>query len=448
MPGPRPRSCLTLRRPPGQGCATPARVLAGCLALFLSGCDASSEGSLEGIEALPEVGVEREVAIGHPDDPDYAFTSVTGIVVAPDGTIWSKHRQEGVLRRWGEDGAPLGVVGRRGEGPGEFSSPSAMGIVGPLPGDSIWVHDSRLARFTFLGWDGSVLSSRPAPFDLGTPEETEAGSLPPRPAGMFRDGSVHAAPPLPSDAVARGLVDRTAHVAQVEGTGAVDTVAIVPVAATMTLALLSNGGGVFTSQPYADAAIAARSPDGSTFLVVERTAAPAEGAATFRVTRVAAVPPDGGVRRGDTLASVEVPYRAVGIPAADVEHRVELVHEALFEFAGPQMGLSESAFRRRVSEAVYRPATLPPVTAALPGRDGSTWLQVAELPEGGVALSREEEARLPRRWVILDAAGEPVRAVRLPPGVRPLLVEVDRFWGVETDALGVEYVVRYRVVAD
>ncbi len=418
-------------------------------ALLPAGCDARSESAPTGVEALPEAGVEEEVAIGHPDDPDFAFTAVSGIVVGPDGTIWTKHQQEAVLRRWSAEGVPLGVVGRRGEGPGEFTTPSAMGTVGPPPGDSIWVHDRQLARFTFLDWDGAVRASRPAPFDMGTREQTVAGALPPRPQGLFLDGWVHASPPLISDAVARGLIEGADHVAQDPAGGEAEPVVRVPVGTTGTLALLFDDGGTFTSQPFGDAAIASRSADGSAFVLMDRTAASEPGEATFRVTRIAAVPRDEGVGRGDTLFHVEVPYQAQAIPEWEVEVRVEALRESLYGFVGARTGLSEAAFGRRVSDALYRPAARPPVGAVLAGRDGSTWIRMNEAPDP--PAGEEEDDPVPprgQRWIVLDEGGEPVRAVRLPPRTRPLFVEQDRFWGVRTDELGVEYIVRYRVLPE
>lgn len=462
MPDPPRRRAHPPLRPPWPGAVSGARLLAGSLCLLLIGCEASSEGASEGggVEALLEGRVEQEVAIGHPDDPDHAFTAVTGLLVGPDGTIWTKHRQEAVLRRWSAHGEPLGVVGRRGEGPGEFTQPSAMGTLGAAPGDSVWVHDGRLNRFTFLDWDGSVRSSRPAPFEMGSAEQMEAGSLPPRPQGLFQDGWVHASPPLPSDAVARGLIQEASHVAQDPGTGSVEVVATVPVGPTSSLAIVADEGGIFTSQPFGDAALHARSPDGSYFLLVDRSAAAAPGPATFRVTRIATVPGEGGTLRGELLLDAEIPYRAAEIPAAEVDRRMEAIGTSLYEAAGARMGLSEAAFGRRVSSAFYRPATRPPVAAVLAGRDGSTWIRMNEAPDLAEA-EREADPRavpgnplqpddLPRgqRWILLDEAGTPVQAVRLPPRTRPLLVELDRFWGVQTDELGVEYIVRYRVVPE
>jgi hypothetical protein len=422
-----------------------SRAVVPALLLAVLGACAGEDAGGGTVEDLALASVEREVRIGALDDPDLAFTPVSSILVAPDGTIWTLHRQEPILRRWSEDGEPLGAVGRRGEGPGEFGSPFSFGALG----DSLWVHDMGLQRFTRFGWDGTLLGSLPAPIDLGTREGATVGEYPVRAAGLLADGTVHAMTPGFSQDIAEGRLTRIAHVRQDADAVPLDTVAWVPVGASSTLALIRETGGVFTAQPFGDAMIALATPDGTALLLLERTAADSPGPAAFRVIRVAMVPTDDGDAPGDTVRITEVPYQALPIPAGEVAREIDRVTDQLWSFMGERLGVPRNQMRRQVEAAAYLPATRPPAARIVAGFDGSTWIELLEAPPdpvedpGGASGAAPPP---PTRWLVLDPEGGLLRRVDVPPRVRVLAATVDRFWGTETDELEVEYLVRYRVV--
>jgi hypothetical protein len=66
--------------------------------------------------------------------------------------------------------------------------------------------------------------------------------------------------------------------------------------------------------------------------------------------------------------------------------------------------------------------------------DGSIWLQRFSPSEDGV------------EWWVLGADGEPQARALTPDGIRVLLITRDALWGVETDDLDVNYIVRYDVI--
>lgn len=65
------------------------------------------------------------------------------------------------------------------------------------------------------------------------------------------------------------------------------------------------------------------------------------------------------------------------------------------------------------------------------GRDDSVWLQVFDSTRG-------QMGRGPR-WIQV-AESDDRRVVTFPDGFRPLRFREGRVWGVQTDALGIEYV--------
>jgi hypothetical protein len=98
-----------------------------------------------------------------------------------------------------------------------------------------------------------------------------------------------------------------------------------------------------------------------------------------------------------------------------------------------QEGLTLAALEREMGAATYRPGFLPHVAELVADASGGAWIRLA----AGVPGMSE--------WLAYDAAGEPAGRVRIPEGVRILLVEGDTLWGVETDELDVNYIVRYRL---
>jgi hypothetical protein len=119
------------------------------------GCQEAEDG--RGPEVLPLRTAEPDLRIGSLDDADYSFSYANALEVAPDGSIYSLHRQETLIRKWTADGIAAGVVGRSGEGPGEYGT-----IAGLFrsPGDTLHVFDSRLLRVTVLDGAGRPLQFR------------------------------------------------------------------------------------------------------------------------------------------------------------------------------------------------------------------------------------------------------------------------------------------------
>ena len=182
-------------------CPNHARRIAVFSAALTMACVACGDGG-PGLhsDGLPLWALEPELRIGSVDDPAYAFTYVNALEVGGDGSIYSLHEQDAVVRRWTPDGRPADTLGRRGEGPGEFTDPRALG----WHGDSLWVMDGGDYRISFFRADGSFLGSVVPRVDLGTRELAEEGIRPPRPGALLADGSVYAVTPAFSHDVVEG----------------------------------------------------------------------------------------------------------------------------------------------------------------------------------------------------------------------------------------------------
>ena len=86
---------------------------------------------------------------------DHDLSAIGRIAVSPDGRIWISQPQDGNIRSFSPAGRPLNVVGRRGEGPGEFAPPTSLHD----DGRALLVLDSRQRRVVKFNREGRHLST-------------------------------------------------------------------------------------------------------------------------------------------------------------------------------------------------------------------------------------------------------------------------------------------------
>jgi hypothetical protein len=155
--------------------------LGSALALALIGCATSEPGAEETGEWLGRVDTTEagvvvvvnegggawstdtvlavlEHAIGEQDGPaEYLFGDITGIAVDAERNIYVSDQIGSLVQAYGPDGSHLALVGRQGDGPGEFQFPLAPAVG---PNGSLWVRDreSRVNRFVARDSDDLLVS--------------------------------------------------------------------------------------------------------------------------------------------------------------------------------------------------------------------------------------------------------------------------------------------------
>ena len=111
--------------------------------------------------ALPqEVVLEKVLEIGNEDGPEGSFLNMTiDMAVDSSGHIYLCDWKEHVVRKFAADGSFCGLIGGRGEGPGEFVKPTSVAVLsnsrlcvvsGPSPA---------FRRLSFYELDGTFLHS-------------------------------------------------------------------------------------------------------------------------------------------------------------------------------------------------------------------------------------------------------------------------------------------------
>ncbi len=362
----------------------------------------------------------EELRIGSPDDAELAFTWFRELAVGPDGSIYTLHPQEQTIRVHDTEGSFIRTVGRRGEGPGEFKSVGRMGILG----DTLWTLDFGTYRFTFFSLQGEFLGTSRIPVDLGQSLEES----PPRPNGLFSDGSISGSFPAWSRLVARGEITTNA-ILKMDSAGQVeDTIVTYSVQNTtweVTNPDNPNSFGSYRPQPFSDTEIVKISDHAPLIVRVNRRVPDDPAAAYYQV---AAWRFD-----GDTVFSRSFAYDPVPLGAALVDSAVDRF-SAFFKtrrFARAPTPEQAATWARR---SLYVPKYHPPVSDMIIGQDGSIWLRGESLPDSMA------------EWRILSSDGKAVGQVHLPSRFGIMAATLHTLWGSELDELDVPYIVRYRIV--
>ena len=164
-------------------------------------------------------------------------------------------------------------------------------------------------------------------------------------------------------------------------------------------------------------------PDGKWVTIVERDAAPSPARHTFAVTRF-------------TPAGTEEWRRAIEYtprPLPPTLAADAIVDAFVAGGAMSRSGLSTSARRQMVIDAIQPIDFYPPVFKARPGVDGTIWILESAEPTDTV------------RWRVLDSRGEDAMIVRLPAAFDVRLGASDFVIGAQLDSLDVPLVVRYSI---
>jgi hypothetical protein len=107
------------------------------------------------------IGAEPSLDIGGGDSADaYLLHRVVTARVLPGGRVAVANTGTAEVRVFDSTGRHLSTIGRRGQGPGEFSSPWRLQ---PLRGDSLVVLDLRGFRFNVFGPNGAYVRSYTTP---------------------------------------------------------------------------------------------------------------------------------------------------------------------------------------------------------------------------------------------------------------------------------------------
>jgi hypothetical protein len=384
--------------------ASSLAILSGC-----SGADRNAQASVE----FPELTATLEQTYGGAALSPNMLTSVGSVLVLPSGNVWVGQPRDHRITVFGaNDSEPLYHVGRRGQGPGEFTWLTHLGILG----DTIVAMGGE-RRLHHYAEDGTVLktvqlSSVPLP----------PPARPAYPAAPLQDGRMLA------------LADRTpvpphmdtilkwapAVIAHRDGTSPQRIATIGLPHTTFKIWEISLNIAIpGLSQLYDDFTLVSAFPNGRGVLVVDRTAAEQGGDATYGLSVFNHDGTEGWSKR--------IPYAPIALAPNEADDLVSGIAGARADRLGGQ-----AAAERKVREAMGIIAPFyPPIMAAIAGNDGSVW--VAERSTDTTSV----------RWKAWDRTGAPLGQVSIEKGLRVVAAEAGALWVVSKDADDVQYVQRY-----
>lgn len=377
------------------------------------GCSAADD--IEAVQGdLRTLAVETEMRI---DGNDEVLVPIGWVGVAGDGAIVVMQTQVASLRIFDSEGQPIGRIGGRGQGPGEFERP----VRGGWKGDSLWVSDVSLSRVSLFGPE-LAFSRVTSPVTMAEPRGEDADRLPRfpfvSPYGVYPgdtlllSGQWAAGDPLGERMEGLPVLLR----ASVDGTmqGIVMTVPRNEGSINVT-----HGRGVIGAVvPFFPRPLWTVAPDGDRIATVTTHASGVEeGSLHLRVVD----------ERGRGLVDRRIPFEPVPIPRHVADSALRATAERV---RPPEMARAVEREAQERMSPVYAP-----VHTLLIGSDHRIWLGLRATEEG-------------TPWLVLDPDGEPVGRVLLPSNQAIRAADAKHLWVTERDELGVESVIRARVLPE
>ncbi|MCI0434466.1 MAG: 6-bladed beta-propeller [Gemmatimonadetes bacterium] len=362
--------------------------------------------------------LERVSRVGSENEPGQTLTRVGQVVIAEDGRFFVSQPMDQSVLAFDAAGRRHATIGRQGRGPGEFQG---LGWIGLLR-DTLYVADVQLRRISFFSLDGSLLSS--VPWQSQALAEATGPLVhfgPTVPQLLLADGTALVAPGAPVMLIENGTITRTPRL-RIDRTGAILDTLLWTGFPPRAVPVMHNGNRFFARPAFIDTPLDVMRKDGSGLVVIERRAASHARPSSFRMIGVDV--------SGDTVWTRDHAYRPIPVPAAVVAETIAQNIETERRRGDPP---GPREFERALRNADLVPAMLPPVTEAVGASDGTLWLR------------RERTAEPQHGWSIFDRSGAAIGSVSLPAAVAVRDARNSTVVGVETDALGVQYILVYRI---
>ena len=357
--------------------------------------------------------LQKELEIRASSHGRVGLTAPRAILTGPefiyvlDPTVFGVHRFD-------HQGEWSGMIGREGDGPGEFRRPGAMGWLG----DTLWVADHRLGRLSFFERSGEFVRS----VQFGV----VIGSTMLRPQRVLSGGRIVSVPSVPVrfngdiDSLPVLLLDEERTIQDTLAWQAVGK-AVVSVASQAS-DIRSGQRTMSVRHPFDRRGLIAFDPMGRwVYLATWRSNA--HGDSYLELLQIAAT--------GDTSTAAELPLGRVSLAPRDIETRVRRIHRTLPESFRTVVSARE--LTRIVRQQVSRPMETP-TDAMVAGHDGTVWFR-----------KTSEETAVPEQWAAYRPGEGFIGVVRLPTAHFLLGVTGETIWTVNWDELDLPTITRWRL---
>ncbi|MGH7583954.1 MAG: hypothetical protein ACREL5_12080 [Gemmatimonadales bacterium] len=355
--------------------------------------------------ARPTATLTRDLRI---DANTADLSAVTWLAVSRNGTIAVGQAQDHLIRFFDSAGRSLGTFGRDGAGPGEFRRLDRAGWIG----DTLWVTDDALSRYTLISPDRKLLRNSPVATGVKSRTDTSGDAMVIGSAALYWDGSQLMEIILPSTAALRPA---WAHDDQHTDS-------------RLVLVLVSSTGEFKTQTAFSP-----HDQCGQAMLDAYRFcghpkygADPTSQYLAWGIGSVAGA--DSGKYRitlfrpdGRTVFSRQYRFVAQPIPAPLLDSIADLARKS-----------HPRAIPDNMKPTIDPPRVYPPLESVMVESDGTTWVGLRRVDAGSP-------------WVVLSPRGDVIGMLIAPDDVKLMVAGADVVWGTETDPDGLESVVRFRV---
>jgi|GEM_PF-3879248 len=370
-------------------------------------------------QALPTLALTREVVVG---GDQIEMKRLVGGRISPNGTIYLSSITGRELLVFGSNGEKRTTLGRYGSGPGDFRSMPYLGFVG----DSLWIADGVLRRFTVYSAEDRLAGTRrieklipPRDNSVNVPKVNGGNHV----RAIFSDGSMlMMAVDYTMSFDKPNEPTRGFPLFKVSSTGAVQhQVGWIPVSHEMVGP--SNNRSQWIYSAFDNRPAHALSVDGALFV----TAIPSEldaivPMATLTVLRAS----------GDPVYTRSIPVATPTIPDSILNR----------EFRSDPRDSKERAELRRTRP---RPKFYPPLKDVFISTSGRVLVVFTSDVEHYDGSTRHFATE--REYLVLDATGKPVGSFKLPARTLVLQLNDDVIWASDFDRDDVPTIVRYRITA-
>ena len=390
------------------------------LALGAIGCETSQSPAGDWDTWITEADYE----IGDALEGTALFSSIGDIRVKPDGPrIYVLEPRIARLSVWGPEGSLLLDLERPGEGAGEFTRPNQLGLLA----EGFFVRDSR--RFTFFADDGTLLGTVPSP-----PSILSFRGFRLAPEALLEGGGFLARPLVPVSVQLGWRGDDPwdhlpmLRLSQTEDRWTIDTVAVLDQRNKFLSIRPSEYGFTWeyhTGQPFEDADHVYFDTDIGNVVVARKNMAGGE-------VRLVEITPG-----GDTVWHQRLHFPRIPLQQSNVNGFVEQVAQYLAgQTTAADSPLSYREARTLVEDALYVPDVYPGFDFMRGMSTGDVWLKTFE------------EVDTLDVWYSVKRRGKESdrRRVLLPHGFDARDATETHVWGIQSDTLGVNYVLGRRLV--
>ena len=357
-----------------------------CGTLLVLLCASTSPGGLQGqvpgtVEASPQITIGASAT-----DPNDQLGRVLSALRLPDGGVAILDGLPASLRVYGADGRFRRQIGRVGEGPGEFTSPQSMTLVG----SRLHVLEEN-GRINVFDLDGELVSTRRV--QVGGLMEERFND---RPGGVLPDGRVLVRGPERMFGRVRGEYRQSEALALLSPNDQLTRLGVFAADSGRT-----DSGDVPVPRPYSPSVglLMAPHPDGLVLL---------DPRGTLRVIQL-----DGG-----ELLNVRLSLPSEPVRPADLEE----ARESMLEFV---TGANDQRVVSEWFDGRPRAETAPGARSILVDSEGLIWVE----------LWRREGDR--SRWLVLGPDGQVRDELGTPDGLRLIQIGSDWVMGVWRDPFGV-----------